>query len=213
MEVIGIGSGNAGTCCAPKNIITPNEKNVNIWCEFLEVHKPMKKKILSVLIASALIASSAICLTSCSDDSSNNSGSSGSAVQDANKSNGTMQDKGELGKYAVEISSYKLAKDYEGKPAIVIEYQFTNNSDDAANFMTALNYKAFQDGIELETAIIADDNVYDSGASMKDIKTGKTLTVYSAYVLSDETKPVECEVTELISFDDKKVVKTFEIAQ
>lgn len=163
----------------------------------------MKKKILAVIIASALVVSAAFGLSSCSDDAG---GSSISA-------NSVMQDKGELGDYAVEISSYKLAKDYEDKPIIVVEYQFTNNSDDAASFMTALSYTAFQDGIELESALVMDENVYDADAAMKEIKTGKSLKVYAAYLLNDKTNPVECEVTEFISFSDKKVVKTFDIAQ
>ena len=73
------------------------------------------------------------------------------------------------------------------------------------------NDKAFQDGIELESAIIMDSKTYDSDEKMKDIKPGKTIKVQSAFVLNDKKNPVEIEVSELISFSDKKVVKTFEL--
>lgn len=103
--------------------------------------------------------------------------------------------------FAVTIDGHKVVKDYEGKPALVVDFTFTNNSDKAANFMFATQAKAFQDGIELETAIIADEKDFDSGNSMKDIKSGKSLEVQQAFVLDGE-EDVELTVTELISFDD-----------
>ena len=104
--------------------------------------------------------------------------------------------------YAVTIDDSRLTKDYQGKPALVVDFTFTNNSDEAANFMFATRAKAFQNGIELESAMIMDDKKYDSANSMKDIKPGKSLKVQQAFELDNKKDDVELEVTELLSFDD-----------
>ncbi|MDR0853495.1 MAG: DUF5067 domain-containing protein [Clostridiales Family XIII bacterium] len=121
-------------------------------------------------------------------------------------------DSGELGDYSFAIKDFQLVKDYEGKDAILIRFDFTNNSDEAKSFIWSADNKAFQDGIELETAIQSyDDGLSDDNAS-KDIQPGTTIEVYEVYLLSNTTSPVEVELTELISFSDDKLVKTFDIA-
>lgn len=105
------------------------------------------------------------------------------------------------GQYGVTIDGSRQTKDYEGKKSLAVDFTFTNNSDEAANFMFAVSAKAFQDGIELERAIVTGDKKFDSGNSMKDIKPGKSIKVQEAYVL-DGKADVVIEVTELISFDD-----------
>ncbi|MBK7819740.1 MAG: DUF5067 domain-containing protein [Tessaracoccus sp.] len=105
-------------------------------------------------------------------------------------------------KYAVTINDSRIIKDYEGKPALVVDLTFTNNSDDTANFMFATSAKAFQDGVELESMVFTmNDTDYDSKNSMKDIKPGKSIDVQQAFLL-DGKDDVELTVTELISFDD-----------
>ncbi|MFT4219886.1 MAG: DUF5067 domain-containing protein [Microbacterium sp.] len=112
--------------------------------------------------------------------------------------------------YVVTIDGAKQVKDYEGKKALVVTFTFTNNSDEARSFGTSTMAKAFQDGIELETAILLDDTKY-MGNWMKDIKPGKTIKVQEAFVL-DGTQEVTVEVTELISFDDTPLdTKTFAV--
>lgn len=114
-------------------------------------------------------------------------------------------------KYGVTIGGAHQTKDYEGKSALVVDFTFTNNSDEAANFMFAVSAKAFQDGIELENAMIMDDKKYDSRNSMKDIKPGKSIEAQAAYLL-DGKADVIIEVTELISFDDTMLAtKTIEL--
>lgn len=104
-------------------------------------------------------------------------------------------------KYAVTIDGARVTKDYEGKSALIVNFTFTNNSEDAANFMFAVRAKAFQDGIELESAMLIGNKKYDSANSMKDIKPGKSIKVQSAFTLDNKKSDVELEVTELISLD------------
>lgn len=112
-------------------------------------------------------------------------------------------------KYAVSIDGCEVGADYEGKPAAIVTFTFTNNSDKDANFMMAVADKAFQNGVQLERAIITD---IDNESSMKDIKPGSSVSVQEAYVLDDESD-MTVEVTELISFDDTILAEaTFSVA-
>jgi len=117
---------------------------------------------------------------------------------------------GNLGDYHVEIKDAKHAQDYEGKPAIIITYSWTNNSEETTSAAVALIERAFQDGVELETAIVGDSDVYNSENYMKEIRPGITLDVQLAYILASETSTVECEVSELISFSNEVVTKNFD---
>lgn len=112
-------------------------------------------------------------------------------------------------KYVVTIDGSTVTTDYEGKPAIIVDYTFTNNSDDATSFAVACSQKAFQNGVQLETAVVLDDlgNGY-----LAEIKPGATTSARRAYSLADESD-VTVEVTELISFDDTILAEaTFPVA-
>lgn len=112
-------------------------------------------------------------------------------------------------KYVVTIDGSTVTTDYEGKPAIIVDYTFTNNSDDATSFAVACSQKAFQNGVQLETAVVLDDlgNGY-----LAEIKPGATTSARMAYSLADESD-VTVEVKELISFDDTILAEaTFPVA-
>ena len=110
-------------------------------------------------------------------------------------------------------TGYTLAKDYQGQDTVIISFDFTNNNEDATSAMVALNIDAYQDGIELESAILTDaPEGYDSESEMKNIKQGATLNCQKAFVLSNTSSPVEVEAEELFSFSSDKVVCTYAIA-
>lgn len=119
---------------------------------------------------------------------------------------------GDLGAYHVEIKDAVLAKDYEDHPAIVITYAWTNNSDDTTSAMVAAAEKAFQDGIQLDSAVIVNSDVYDSGANSKNVRPGATIDVQCAYLLTSETSMVEFEIQEFFSFSGEKVTKNFDLS-
>ena len=112
---------------------------------------------------------------------------------------------------AVEIKDAHLSTDYEGNPAIVITYSWTNNSDDANMALVTTMGNAYQGGIGLETAIIMDDPYYDSDLYSTQIQPGATLDVQVAYVLRDTTSPVMFELEQFLNMSDAKAVKEFDI--
>lgn len=183
----------------------------------------MKKRVLALVLWVSVILSLAACGASVDsgagkepDKSSEISeqvpSEQATAPSDDENSGDSVQPagSGDLGSYHVEIKGASLAKDYEGKSAIVITYAWTNNSDDTTSAMVSVGTKAFQDGVQLEPAMIIGDDSYDSGASMKDVRPGTTINVQCAYVPTSETSTVEFELTEWISFSDDMVTMNFD---
>ena len=162
------------------------------------------KKLLGALVGLLLLAGCAAPASTPANDDPTASGPASAAPDEpkADVSENPSEEPAAERQYVVTIDDSRVSKTYDGKPALIVDFTFTNNSDEAASFMFTANAKAFQDGIELESAIIGDDKKYDSGAAMKDIKPGKSLKVQAAYVLDNKKADVEVEVTELISFDD-----------
>lgn len=178
----------------------------------------MKKLSLVLLTLLSLL----LVLTGCS---SADKDADGAPVQNEESNNGqesvsqedaeeqpedsATQGKGTLGDYEVEITGARLLEDYEGKPAIIVSYTWTNNSEETTSAFVAFSTSAFQDGVELDTAVVTDDS-YDGEADMKDIRPGASLEAEAAYLLDSETAVVEFEISELFSFDDTVVTTSFD---
>lgn len=122
---------------------------------------------------------------------------------------GNQRPQGNLGDYSVEIKGAFIGEDYNGKPIIVVTYSWTNNSDETKAAAFALLSKAFQDGVELDNAIVANSEVYDSGASLKEIRPGTTLDVQSAFVMTSNSV-VEFELSEIFSLKNDIVAMNFD---
>ncbi len=117
-----------------------------------------------------------------------------------------------LGNYKIDIDSCRLAKDYEGKDVVIVKYIFTNNDDDPASFYMTFDDAVYQNGVGLnESYVVSDTANYSSDNQSKEIKKGASLEVEVAYELNDTVTDIEVEVTELISFSDDVVTKTFSI--
>lgn len=137
-------------------------------------------------------------------------GIGGTEDQGSGSASSNSSSNSDLGDYNVIIESCRLATDYEGEPIIIVKYKFTNNGDEPACFAWSLKYDAFQDGVGLNQCYFVDDSAnYSSDNQTKEIKKGASLFVEVAYKLNDSTTDVEIDVSELISFSDKKIIKTF----
>lgn len=117
-----------------------------------------------------------------------------------------------VGNYSVEIKDARISKTYDGKPAIVITYAFTNNSSESTAFYLAFEDEAFQNDIGLNRAYtLTDGDSYNEDNQTKQIKTGATIDVDVAYELNDSESDVVVEVSEYFGWTDDKVTKTFSI--
>lgn len=120
---------------------------------------------------------------------------------------------GDLGDYFVEIKSAVLTADYGGSPAILITYSWTNNSQETTNALTVFIERAFQDGVQLDSATILSTNPqYSAGTALRDVRPGASTDVQRAYLISDSGSPVEFEVFEFMGDDENAVSMTFDPA-
>lgn len=167
----------------------------------------MKKIICVVLTVALILVFGAFAMGSTSSDDT--SKDQGNGTVDATQNNSSN-----LGDYNVEIKSCRLAKDYEGKDIVIVNFSFTNNADEAVAFYIALENAAFQDGVGLNRSYIAQDSAnYSEDNQTKKLQKGATLDVEVAYELNNTTSDVVVEVSELISFNDAKITKTFKITE
>ena len=164
----------------------------------------MKK--VSLLLAALLIALFAIFALGSTESTTVDQGNGTlSPSSNAGSSN--------IGDYSVTISSCRLAKDYAGKPVVIVKYIFKNiNDDDSAAFYLTFQDTVYQNGVGLNEAyVLADSANYSADNQTKEIKKGASIEVEVAYELNDTTSDIEVEVEELFSFDDTKITKTFSI--
>ena len=171
-----------------------------------EKKKKKKKKWIIIAVVAVVIILIAVIASGGSDDSSSED-SNASAVTSAVSAESEEKANDTVGDFKCVVKGAKLCKDLTGKDAVLITYEFTNNSDSAVSFDVALDARAYQDGVGLETAILDEDTDYLD----VDIKPGVTKEVKKAYNLRDTSTEIEIEVTELISFSDDKIVTTVEI--
>lgn len=171
-----------------------------------EKKKKKKKKWIIIAVVAVVIILIAVIASGGSDDSSSED-SNASAVTSAVSAESEEKANDTVGDFKCVVKGAKLCKDLTGKDAVLITYEFTNNSDSAVSFDVALDARAYQDGVGLETAILDEDTDYLD----VDIKPGVTKKVKKAYNLRDTSTEIEIEVSELISFSDDKIVTTVEI--
>lgn len=116
----------------------------------------------------------------------------------------------QLGDYTMTIHSFEVMQDYEGNPALVFTYDWTNNSEEAASPFMTFSDKAFQSGVETNDDVFMIDGV-DLGIGQKEVKPGGTITGAQGYLgIDDLNVPLEFEIEELFSFEGEPLTYTIE---
>lgn len=158
------------------------------------------KKYAKILIAVASAAALSMCLFGCggSDNGSSNSGEQEKEAveQQADADNPNN----------VKIGKGKMQEDYAGKKRLVVELEWTNNTDETAEFYLNYNVKAYQDDEEIDRTFGDGDGWYND---QKSVKPGKTQTIKMMFE-SKSGKDVDVEVEEMWG-SDVIVSKTFEL--
>lgn len=110
----------------------------------------------------------------------------------------------------VTVDNVTVTDDGEGNNLLVIDYTFTNNSDEATSFSSAVEDNLFQDGIKLERTYLpynhplADDTESNSG---NEIKSGASIPVRKVYGLKSASN-VEIQLVDYTSFDGAVILET-----
>lgn len=135
--------------------------------------------------------------SSSSDSSSNKETQEEQVVEQPEKEEEKKADS----KIAVSIDGATLGQDYDGNPAVIVTYTFTNvSSENAENFWTACYAQVYQNGVQCESTYATDLE----GESTTNVKAGASYTFQEAYKVSDTT-PIEIEVREAFSLDNTPI--------
>ena len=89
----------------------------------------------------------------------------------------------------------KSVKDYEGNPAVLVYFDYTNKKDEAGTAFDTFYVQVFHDGIECEMGMSENENEAESNLS-KDIQKGKTVQVAVLYTLKDSKSQITLKVTD-----------------
>lgn len=132
--------------------------------------------------------------------------------QDVQPVSNPIPGSGTLGDIYVEIKDAYLTSDYQGNPAVVVTYVWTNNGQETTNAMAELVEQTFQNGVELEMATITSSQRYEAGTRLRDVRPGAQTEVQCAFHLDSITSPIEFEISEFMSGSGTVVYSSFNLA-
>ena len=92
----------------------------------------------------------------------------------------------------------ELGSDYDGNPAVIVTYTFTNvSSEEAENFLTSCLAEVYQGGVQCDLAFVTGLE----GDSSTKVKAGASTTFQLGYTVTDQS-PIEIEVKKAFAWDD-----------
>lgn len=136
--------------------------------------------------------------------------SSQSTAPDAS---GEQDTEGDLEGMHVRIVSAAVSdSDYEGKPTVLVTYEWTNRTTKNNSFMALAHPQVFQNGSALETAVYTQSPAgYDANSYMAEVQPDATATVTIGYVLKDKSA-VTVDVSAFLALSsDAKVTHVFNL--
>lgn len=110
----------------------------------------------------------------------------------------------------VTVDNVTVTDDGEGAALLVIDYIFTNNSDEPASFLMSVDTAVFQDGIELDRGYLPYNHPMCNEIetdSASEIKSGASIPVRSIYKLRSDSN-VEIQIVDETSFDNSVILDT-----
>lgn len=111
----------------------------------------------------------------------------------------------------IKYTGHEVSTDYDGNPCLIFYYDFTNNSDVDTSADIATYIKAFQDGVQIESAFYSPDeeNISYSNSS-KQIQPGVTINVAQVFELTSDSD-VDVKASESFSLKDLEDSMTLSI--
>lgn len=137
---------------------------------------------------------------------------SAAAPQESIPQGERIQGAGDIGDYHIEIGGLEAVRDAEGRPAVIVTYTWTNNSEATASAMVMLLERAYQGEQPLAEAQLGWPG-YNAKSASQNVPPGGSATVQRAYLLAEEGEPVTCAVSEFLSHTKNAVVKEFQLTE
>ncbi len=93
----------------------------------------------------------------------------------------------------VKYLKHEITFDEYYNKALVVYYEFTNNSNENQTFYYSFSGKCFQNGVEMEETWMFDNQETDN--ARKEIRPGTTVTVATAFEIGTDTDGIVLEIT------------------
>lgn len=168
----------------------------------------MKKRVAIILFGSLLAMS--LCACSGDDTASTDQGETADTTTTEETQEPADTSSATVGDYEVSIGDAgMISDDYTGEEAFLVNLTFTNNSDKTTSPMLALMVEAYQDGVQLERAIIGSED-FDAGSESLNVQPGGSNEFQLAFTLTSES-PVQVIAQEFLG-DGTQATKTFDPA-
>ena len=167
----------------------------------------MKKKIIALLLCSAL----AVSVTACggrNEPKDNNSSKTEESKKDKpEKKEEVKEDDGIIDfstdNFNVKYVKHEFGTDYEGNKTLLYYYTFTNNSDENTAAGMSAHIQCFQDGSECEMAIMSEYTDSMNNYAVNEVQPGGTVEVCQTFKLKSDTE-MTIEASDLMAFDNEK---------
>ena len=97
---------------------------------------------------------------------------------------------------------FSIEDDFEGKPALLLHFEYTNNTDSPAMASTDFFTSAYQNDTSLQPGVLAYDSEYTQEVNnlLVCIQNKESLSVCFVYSLDDLTSDVEIHVQSFLDF-------------
>lgn len=188
-----------------------------------------QKKILAGLVSSVLMLS---CFASCNNsdngDNSTNSETISNSISSSDISSSESDSQEEESSeessskpdieplegegFLVDVMSAIVDKTDVDGDILIVEYKYTNNTDEEKSALDDTHIEVFQNGLQIEFDILHGirDGEYDS--ERNEVQPGETAILHYEYILSDTSTPVELEIRDRDNDYAPVLMKTFDIS-
>lgn len=191
------------------------------------------KKIISVLAAASLLTALASCgktqnkqddakATEAATqgtvvvdvkelDNTDISAIEGDALPAVESGNGEVKQEADIDFFHVAIGDAKLVDSVDGK-AVIIEFEFTNNTSHPQSYDGIMDERVSQNGEELRgTTILKAIDGYNPLSATEQVGPGQTGTAQKVYALNNENDDVTVTVFRYADVEKGQVTKTFKL--
>ena len=107
-----------------------------------------------------------------------------------------------------DVTGFDLVEDYEGNPAVIVFFIWTNGTENTTMFEVPYLVCAFQDGIAMDSATISCEHEYAELTDnlWREIRPGATLEMAKAFSLRSDNPIIEVEISDWLSGSDKPLM-------
>lgn len=166
----------------------------------------MKKRVAIILFGSLLALS--LCACGGDDTASTTQGETADTTTTDETQEPVDTSSATVGDYEVSIGDASMiSDDYTGEEAFLVNLTFTNNGEETTSPMLALMVEAYQDGVQLERAIIGSED-FDAGSESLNVQPGGSNEFQLVFTLTSES-PVQVIAQEFLG-EGTQATKTFD---